>query len=132
MSEKSMIVKPVATAVGVAFVTSLAVSTSASATDNPFAAADLDSGYLLAGNDAKEEGKCGEGKCGSEGKTEGKCGASKGEEGKCGEGKCGENKAAEGSCGEHKAEAGGSDMKGEEGSCGEKKAEEGNGGGDKG
>ena len=45
---------------------------------------------------AKEEGKCGEGKCGGdkakeEGKCgEGKCGGDKTEaEGKCGEGKCG-------------------------------------------
>ena len=88
MSDKNMIIKPVAAAVGMAFVASLAVSTSAIAADNPFAAADLDSGYLLAGDEG-EEGKCGEGKCGDD----------KGEEGKCGEGKCGDDKGEEGSCG---------------------------------
>ncbi len=103
MSDKNMIIKPVAAAVGMAFVASLAVSTSAIAADNPFAAADLDSGYLLAG-EGGEEGKCGEGKCGDdkgeEGKCgEGKCGDDKGEEGKCGEGKCGDDKGEEGSCG---------------------------------
>jgi len=111
MLHKKMITKPVAAAVGVAFVSSLAFSTTASAADNPFAAADLDSGYLLAGDTAGEEGKCGEGKCGEHKAEEGKCGEKKAEEGSCGE-----KKAEEGSCGEKKAE---------EGSCGEKKAEEG-------
>ena len=92
MSDKKMIIKPVAAAVGLAFATSMAISTTAFATDNPFAAADLDSGYLLAGDQAGEEGKCGEGKCGE----------SKGEEGSCGE-----MKGEEGSCGEKKAEEGG-------------------------
>ena len=87
MSDKTMFIKPVAAAVGVAFVTSLAFSTAALAADNPFAAVDLDSGYLLAGDGGPEEGKCGEGKCG-----EGKCGAGKdkpadkGAEGTCGAG----------------------------------------------
>lgn len=63
---------------------------------NPFAMADLASGYQI---DAPE-GKCGEGKCGADkkGEPEGKCG-----EGKCGaekkgeqEGKCGGDKKAEG------------------------------------
>jgi uncharacterized low-complexity protein len=112
MADKTPITKPVAAAVGVAFVSSLAVSTTAVADDNPFAMADLDSGYLLAGNHEGEEGKCGEGKCGEKGE-EGKCGE-KGEEGKCGE------KGEEGACGE----------KGEEGACGEK-GEEGKCGGDK-
>jgi len=100
MADKTLITKPVAAAVGVAFVSSLAVSTTAVADDNPFAMADLDSGYTLAGNHEDEEGKCGEGKCGDKGE-EGSCGE-KGEEGSCGE------KGAEGSCGE----------KGEEGKCG--------------
>ena len=88
MAIKSKIVNPVAAAVGVAFVSSLAVSSTAVADDNPFATSDLDSGYQLAGK--------------------------KGEEGKCGEGKCGgdkEEKGAEGSCG-------GDKEKGKEGSCG--------------
>jgi uncharacterized low-complexity protein len=116
MSNKSMIMKPVAAAVGVAFVTSMAVSTAAVAADNPFAATDLEDGYLLAGGDG-EEGKCGEGKCGGDKGEEGSCGE-KGEEGSCGE------KGAEGSCGE-KGEEGSCGEKGEEGSCGEDKGEEG-------
>ncbi|MEJ8567389.1 HvfA family oxazolone/thioamide-modified RiPP metallophore [Elongatibacter sediminis] len=106
MSDKNMIIKPVAAAVGVAFISSVAFSTTAVAADNPFAAADLDSGYLLAGGDG-EEGKCGEGKCGDDKGDDGKCG-----EGKCGEGKCGDDKGEEGSCGEDK---------GDEGKCGEGK-----------
>ena len=78
MANKSKIVNPVAAAVGVAFVSSLAASTSAVAADNPFSTTDLDAGYQLAGEKGKE-GKCGEGKCG-EGKAK---------EAKCGEGKCG-------------------------------------------
>jgi uncharacterized low-complexity protein len=106
-------IKPVAAAVGVAFISSLVLTPAAMASDNPFSVADLDAGYMLAG-DKGEEGKCGEGKCGEdkgeEGKCgEGKCGEDKGEEGKCGEGKCGEDKGEEGKCGEDK---------GEEGKCG--------------
>ena len=97
MADKSIITKPVAAAVGVAFVSSLAASTTAVAADNPFEAADLDSGYMLAGGDKAEEGKCGEGKCGADKAEEGKCGGDKAEEGKCGgdkaeEGKCGGDK----------------------------------------
>ena len=99
MAEKTMITKPVAAAVGVAFVSSIAVSTAAVADDNPFAMADLDSGYMLASGHEGEEGKGGEGKCGEKGEEgacgekgeEGACGE-KGEEGKCGEGKCGGDK----------------------------------------
>ena len=103
--------KPIAMAVGMTFVASLATVTTAYADENPFAANELTSGYnLLAG----AEGKCGEGKCGEdkggEGKCgEGKCGEDKGGEGKCGEGKCGEDKGGEGKCGEDK---------GGEGKCG--------------
>ena len=90
MSNKSIMTKPVAAAVGVAFVSSMAASTVAVAGDNPFEASELDNGYMLAGGHEKgEEGKCGEGKCGGE----------KAEEGKCGEGKCGGEKAEEGKCG---------------------------------
>jgi uncharacterized low-complexity protein len=117
MAEKTIITKPVAAAVGVAFVSSLAASASAVAAENPFEVAELDDGYMLAGGHKGEEGKCGEGKCGGEkaeeGKCgEGKCGGEKAEEGKCGEGKCGGEKAEEGKCGGEK---------GEEGKCGEGK-----------
>ncbi|HET6592723.1 MAG TPA: hypothetical protein VFG48_07395 [Xanthomonadales bacterium] len=106
MTDKTTITKPVAAAVGVAFVSSIAVSATAVADDNPFAMADLDSGYMLASSHEGEEGKCGEGKCGEKGEEgacgekgeEGACGE-KGEEGKCGEGKCGGDKGEEGKCG---------------------------------
>ena len=109
---KNLTVKPVALAVGAAFVSSIAVSAVAETVDNPFNAEDLDAGYMLAGGDKGEEGKCGEGKCGGDkadgegscgekgdhegscgekGDAEGSCGEEKGEEGKCGEGKCGGN-----------------------------------------
>ena len=109
MANNSKFVNPVTAAVGVAFVSSLAASTTAVADDNPFSTAELDAGYQLAGEKG-EEGKCGEGKCGGDKDkgTEGSCGEkgkaeAKGEEGKCGEGKCGGDKGEE---------------KGEEGSCG--------------
>ena len=71
MTDKSINTKPVAAAVGVAFVSSLAASATAMAADNPFEAADLDTGYLVAGGEKTEEGKCGEGKCGGEKAEEG-------------------------------------------------------------
>ena len=87
-----MMVNPIAAAVGVAFVSSLAASTTVLAADNPFSTTDLDAGYQLAGKKG-EEGKCGEGKCGGSKKSkamdEGKCGGSKKN---MGEGKCGGNK----------------------------------------
>ena len=97
MSQKNIAIKPLAAAVGVALLSSLAFSSAAVASDNPFAATDLESGYLLAGEgdtetDKGEEGKCGEGKCGENKGEEGKCGEGKAEEGKCGEGKCGADK----------------------------------------
>ena len=103
--------KPLAIALGAAFVTTLAATPVANAADNPFAMSELSSGYMVA---EMAEGKCGEGKCGgdkakteAEGKCgEGKCGGDKAKteaEGKCGEGKCGgETKATEGKCGEGK------------------------------
>ena len=97
MANKLNIVKPVAAVAGVAFVSSLAVTSTAMADDNPFSAAELEDGYQLAGEKGKE-GKCGEGKCGGDK-------AEKGEEGSCGE------KGKEGSCG-------GDKDKGKEGSCG--------------
>ena len=115
MTNNSKFVNPVAAAAGVAFVSSLAASTTALADDNPFSTTDLDAGYQLAGEKGKE-GSCGEGKCGSHKGKEGSCGekgaegscGEKGKEGSCGEGKCGSDKGKEGSCGE----------KGKEGSCG--------------
>lgn len=113
MANKANMIKPVAAVVGVAFVSSMAVSSTVLAADNPFDLEELDAGYMLAG-DKGEEGKCGEGKCGGEKGEEGKCGDEKGEEGKCGddkgdeEGKCGEGK-----CGDDKGD--------EEGKCGEGK-----------
>ena len=107
MSEKTTL-KPLAIALGAAFVTSLASIPVTNAAENPFAMSELSSGYMVAdshmegGDKAKAEGKCGEGKCGGD-KAEGKTKA----EGKCGEGKCGGDKAegkakAEGKCGEGK------------------------------
>ena len=92
MSKKFMSIKPIAAAVGVAFVSSMIFSSTALASENPFEAADLESGYVLAGGDKDKEGKCGEGKCGEDGE-EGSCGED-GEEGSCGE------DGEEGSCGE--------------------------------
>ena len=105
MPEKNMLIKPLAAAVGFALVSALTTTAAAAATDNPFVAADLDRGYLVAGTGDTGDGKSGE---------------DKGEDGKCGEGKCGEDKGEEGSCGEMKATEG----KGEEGKCGEHKAED--------
>jgi len=117
--------KPLAVAMGAAFVTSLATSPVANAAENPFAMSELSSGYMVA--DSHMEGKCGEGKCGGDkAKKEGKCGGDKAKkEGKCGEGKCGADKdrgcseeakaAKEGKCGGDKAKS----MK--EGKCGEGK-----------
>ncbi|NND45295.1 MAG: hypothetical protein HKN58_08220 [Xanthomonadales bacterium] len=106
MANKSTLIKPVAAAVGVAFVSSLVVSTAVAA-DNPFDASDLDTGYMLAGSHGGE-GSCGEGSCGE---GEGSCGEGSCGEGSCGEGSCGEGSCGEGSCGE----------KGDEGKCGEGK-----------
>ncbi|MGB5569239.1 MAG: hypothetical protein WBM81_08025, partial [Sedimenticolaceae bacterium] len=110
MSKTTM--KPVAAAIGAAFVGSMMLAGSASAASNPFGLSELNGGYAqIAGN----EGKCGgsmstdkpaEGKCGGSKPAEGKCGGSmsteKAAEGKCGAGKCGGSmsteKAAEGKC----------------------------------
>jgi len=106
--------KPLAVAMGAAFVTSLATTPVANAAENPFAMSELASGYMVA--DSHMEGKCGEGKCGGDkAKKEGKCGGDKAKkdrdcaekEGKCGEGKCGGDKAKsmkEGKCGGKKAD----------------------------
>ena len=117
MTDKALMTKPVAAAVGTAFVASMAASTTAMAADNPFEATELDSGYMLADGHKGKEGKCGEGKCGGEKAKEGKCGEGKcggdkkAHEGKCGEGKCGgDKKAHEGKCG--------GDKKDKDGCCG--------------
>ena len=126
MAIKTMIVKPVAAAVGVAFVASLAFSSVVVADDNPFESTDLDTGYMMAGGDKGEEGKCGEGKCGGDEGEEGTDQEGEedtdheGEEGSCG-GDDGDHEGEEGSCGvDDKGEEGscGGDDKGEEGACG--------------
>jgi len=128
---KTTAMKPLALAMGAAFVTSLAGTSVANAAENPFSMTELPSGYMISDSDMKE-GKCGashmkekEGKCGesmdkSKMKEEGKCGEGKGmdkskmkKEGKCGEGKCGEGKMKKESMDKSK-------MK-EEGKCGGKK-----------
>jgi uncharacterized low-complexity protein len=93
-------IKPIAAAVGAAFVTSLASANIADSNSDPFAANALDQGYVLVAK-GHSEGKCGEGKAGEGKAGEGKCG-----EGKCGEGKAGEGKAGEGKCGEGKERKG--------------------------
>jgi len=107
MSKKTAM-KPLAVALGAAFVSSLAGTSVANAGENPFSMTELPSGYMVA---ETAEGKCGEGMMKKE--AEGKCGgtekAKEAEgamkekaEGKCGEGKCGEGmmkKEAEGKCG---------------------------------
>ena len=76
-------IQPMAAAVGVAFAASMALAPAALATQNPFQADQLSSGYNLARKHV--EGKCG----GDKAEGEGKCGEGKQGEGKCGEGKCG-------------------------------------------
>ena len=110
MSQKINL-KPLAIALGTAFVTTLAATPAANASENPFAASDLSSGYMVTDS---MEGKCGEGKCGAA------AAADKATEAKCGEGKCGASeatdKATEGKCGAEKAVD-----KATEGKCGEGK-----------
>ena len=102
----------------------LSPMTASAETANPFASAELSSGYMQlaegkcggnmekdaegkcgeakCGADKKAEGKCGEAKCGADKEAEAKCGADKDAEGKCGEAKCGADKKAEGKCGADK------------------------------
>ncbi|MEW6292510.1 MAG: hypothetical protein AB1544_04300 [Pseudomonadota bacterium] len=93
-------------AAGAAFAATTAFAPLASAADNPFGMAKLDSGYQLAQADKKADGKCGEGKCGAD-KAKPKADDKK-KDGKCGEGKCGGDKKAadpkmkDGKCGEGK------------------------------
>jgi len=74
MSKKPLIT----TAIGSAFVATMAAAPIASAAENPFALSGLTSGYQVASNHGAKpaEGKCGEGKCGGMNKaSENKCGA---------------------------------------------------------
>jgi len=80
MSQKTNL-KPLAIALGTAFVTTLAATPAANASENPFAASDLSSGYMVAEN--------AEGKCGASKAMDAKCGANKAMDAKPGEGKCG-------------------------------------------
>ncbi len=78
MSNK--MIKPVSLAVGAAFLGSLTFGAYA-ANGTGLQATDLAQGYMLVGDDkAKEEGKCGEGKCGGAKAEEGKCGGDKAKE----------------------------------------------------
>lgn len=87
-----------------ALMLTLFASLPAKAEANPFEAQNVVASADFDAEEAKKEGKCGEGKA----------------KGKCGEGKCGEGKAkAKGKCGEGKAKAKG---KCGEGKCGEGKA----------
>ncbi len=91
--KKRMVKKPLAAALGTAFLSSAAFTAMAAEAPNPFVANDLPSEYELVGQMGRKdekEGNCGEGNCG-----EGNCG-----EGNCGEGKCGGEGKNEGSCGE--------------------------------
>jgi len=108
---------PVAAALGAALVGTLSAIHPAAASENPFGLRQLDRGYMQvaaaegaagsAEDKAMAEGKCGEGKCGSDMAGGDKAMA----EGKCGEGKCGSDMAggdkamAEGKCGEGKCGA---------------------------
>jgi uncharacterized low-complexity protein len=118
--------KTIALAISSAFALSIAATT-VNATENPFSAKSLSSGYQVAENDTKmKDGKCGTGKCGANKKKamkekmgekahEGSCSAEKAAEGKCSaemkkemsnkvtmdkakEGSCSAEKAAEGKC----------------------------------
>ena len=80
MSQKTTL-KPLAIALGTAFVTTLAATPVANAADNPFAMTNLSGGYMVAGS---HEGKCGEGKCGASKAAEAKCGGNMAKEAKCG------------------------------------------------
>ena len=75
--------KPIITALGAAFVTSMAFTPVVNADTNPFGATELKTGYMMLA-----EGKCGEGKCGADKAAE------KAKEAKCGEGKCAEGKCS--------------------------------------
>ena len=58
--------KPLAAVLGTAFVAAMTQMPATQAAENPFATAELKTGYKVA---AHHEGKCGEGKCGGEKKS---------------------------------------------------------------
>ena len=115
MSKKTL----VTTAIGTAFVASMAAAPVASAAENPFALSGLSSGYQVADSHKAKEGKCGGTKESEMKAKEGKCGdAAKMKDGKCGEGKCGSKSKGDA----NKAEAGKtSSEKMKDGKCGAKK-----------
>ncbi|MBI2782676.1 MAG: hypothetical protein HYX64_01120 [Gammaproteobacteria bacterium] len=107
--------KPIAAAVGAAFLASVTLAPLAQAAENPFHANSLSGGYNLA-EKAMTEGKCGEGKCGESMKKahEGNCGGEKAKtaaEGKCGGGKAAAKAEAEGKAAESDTKPAGSDVK---------------------
>lgn len=106
--------KPLAAALGAAFMATLAAP-AVHAETNPFMASALSSGYDLGQSNKAGEGKCGEGKCGgnAERKADG--------EGKCGEGKCGEGSAERKADGEGKCGGKAESKAAGEGKCGEGK-----------
>lgn len=90
----------VAIAAGTAFAATFALAPVASAADNPFGMAKLDSGYqLAAADDKKKEGKCGEGKCGATKMSGDKMADDKKMDDKKKDGSCGGDKKKDGSCG---------------------------------
>ena len=111
--------KTIALAISGAFALSVAATTQASATENPFAAKTLSSGYQVADADVKmNDGKCSTGKCGATKKKtmkdkmgdkakEGSCSAEKMKDGACSaEMKASADKAKEGSCSAEKMKDG--------------------------
>ncbi|MDH5435238.1 MAG: hypothetical protein OEX83_00625 [Gammaproteobacteria bacterium] len=122
--------KPLAIAIGSAFVASLAASPMVNAEQNPFSMNELSSGYQVA-----DSGKM-EGNCGSKHKekSDGNCGGKmnkekmheededehKSKKMEEGEGKCGAKKKAvkEGQCGEAKCGGMKKEKKAKEGNCG--------------
>ena len=107
--------KPVAAAVGAAFLASVALAPLAQAAENPFQAHSLSGGYTLA-EKTMTEGKCGEGKCGESMRKahEGNCGGAKAKtaaEGKCGGGKAAPKAEAEDKAADTDAKPAGSDTK---------------------
>lgn len=102
----AQIKKPLAAALGAAFLAT-SIAPLASAATNPFSAQQLSGGYDLPNFDKHGEGNCGddkggEGSCGDDKGGEGSCGDDKGGEGSCGDDKKGDDKKGEGKCGEGK------------------------------
>ena len=114
---KKLIQKPLAAAMGAAFLTSVSAVSIVEANENPFTATQLSSGYTQL---AAMDGNCGgkkmkEGNCGGD-KLKAKCAEHKKmKDGKCGTGKCGANKKK---CDELN--------KMKDGNCGAKKMKDGN------